>query len=88
MDKQDLRTSFLFNLLAQSIVIRGYSYDLLWYSEEGYEDWIEYTYALAGIISNLIYFTSTTAKGLNYFELNDDEESPYYVDADGNLRKK
>jgi hypothetical protein len=87
VDKQDLRTSFLFNLLAQSIIIRTYSYDLLDYSEEGEEDWIEYTYSLAGIISNMIYFSSTTTKGLNYFELNDDEDSPYYVDADGNIKR-
>jgi hypothetical protein len=35
----------------------------------------------------MIYFSSTTTKGLNYFELNDDEDSPYYVDADGNIKR-
>lgn len=60
---------------------------MLDYSEEGYRDAEEYTRSLAGIISNIIYFTSTTAQGLNYFELNEDD-SPYYVDEKGNIRKE
>jgi hypothetical protein len=61
VDEKDFRTSFLFNLLASSIMIRSYAYDLLKYSEDGEEDWVEYTYSLAAILSYLIYFTSTTA---------------------------
>ena len=84
VDDSDFRTSFLFNLLAQSIIIRSYSYDLLDYSEEGYRDVVEYTRSLGGIIRSIIYFTSTTAAGLNYFTLNEDD-SPYYVDEKGNI---
>lgn len=87
VDEADFRTSFLFNLLAQSIIIRSYSYDLLDYSEEGYRDVVEYSRSLGGVISNIIYFTSTTAQGLNYFDL-DDDESPYYINEKGGISKE
>ena len=87
VDDSDRMTSFLFNLLANSILIRTYSYDLLDYSEEGYLDIVEYTRSLAGIIRSIIYFTSTEAAGLDYNTLNEDD-SPYYTDEKGLIYKK
>lgn len=87
VDDSDKRTSFLFNLLANSIIIRSYSYDLLDHSEEGYRNIVEYTRSAAGIIRSIIYFTSTEAAGLNYFTLNEDD-SPYFVDENGLINKK
>lgn len=81
VDDNDKYTSFLFNLLAESIQIREYSYDLIDYSEA--EDFVSYTRSLAGIISSMIYFESSTAAS---FKL--DPDSPYFKDKYGNLHKK
>jgi len=73
----------LFNILAESIAIREYSYDLIDYSED--EDWVSYTQSLAGIISSMIYFDSSTAAS---FKANEDPFSPYYEDKNGKLHRK
>jgi hypothetical protein len=77
VDNNDRFTSFLFNLLAKSIVVREYSYDLIDYSESG--DWVAYTRSLAGIINSFIYFDSS-AETLNP---NQDPDSPYYQAPNG-----
>jgi hypothetical protein len=84
IDDNDKYTSFLFNLLAESIQIREYSYDLIDYSEAG--NWVSYTQSLAGIISSMIYFESSTAAA---FKPNSDGAlSPYYEDKYGNIHRK
>lgn len=82
MDDNDKFTSFLFNLLSESIVLREYSYDLLDFSETG--DWVPYTRSLAGIIRSIIYFESSSS----YLDPNIDPDSPYYTDKKGNLLLK
>jgi len=83
VDDNDKYTSFLFNLLAESIQIREYSYDLIDYSEV--KDYVSYTQSLAGIISSMIYFDSSTAAS---FRPNDDIASPYFEDKYGNIHIK
>ena len=80
VDDNDLYTSFLFNLLAESIQIREYSYDLIDYSAAG--DFVSYTQSFAGIIGSTIYFKSSTASSL---DPNDDDSSPYIQDKSGQI---
>jgi hypothetical protein len=83
VDENDKYTSFLFNLLAESIAIREYSYDLIDFSEQN--EYVSYTQSFAGIISSMIYFDSSTAASLL---ANEDPFSPYYEDKYGKLHKK
>jgi len=82
VDANDKFTSFLFNLLAKSIVVREYSFDLLDASAAG--DWAAYTKAMAGILESMIYFDSSAAA----LDPTSDPDSPYYLDASGNLMLK
>jgi hypothetical protein len=79
VDQNDFVTSFLFNLLAQSIVVRQYSYNLITYSES--EDWESYVRTLGAILAALIYFDSTASP----FNPIEDPYSPYYINSEGNL---
>jgi hypothetical protein len=76
-------------LLANSILIREYSYDLLDYGAQGTAvDSVEYSFSMAAIIYNLIYFTSTTTKSLWTGDFGEDASNPYIMDLDGNVIKK
>ena len=80
IDDNDRYTSFLFNLLAKSIEIRQYSYELLYYTREGQEDWAAYVESLAGVIKCIIYFESSASSPLTL-----DQGSPYVEDGQGRL---
>ncbi len=82
LDTNDKYTSFLFNLLSQSIVIREFSYDLLDYS--AVNDWVSYTRSAAGIVQAVLYFESSAA----ILDPNIDPDSPYYADPSGKIYLK
>ena len=81
VDDEDRFTSFLFNLLGNSLSIRQNSENLVLYSES--EDWILYSKSLGTIIQDLVYFNSEASGALEI-----DNDSPYLINSDGVLLRK
>lgn len=81
-DYPSLMTSFLFNLLEKSILIRGYSYDLIDYSYE--EDYKMYARSAGGILRSILYFDYSG----DFLDDDGDPDSPYVVDANGEVHRK
>ena len=62
VDTTDIYTSFLFNLLAQSLQIRNYSYSMETYLTSSTPDYVSFVYTLASMINLVMSFSSSNSQ--------------------------